>query len=74
MNPQISTTGEIKGRGSNKYKWVSGLTDPEREAVRRGDTVLVKDSSGHHMATAYKQVTHYKGKYGHRNYYGEVEA
>lgn len=74
MKPIISTTGKINGRGSDRYKWISGLTDSEREAARRGDLVLVKDSSGHYMSTLYKKVKYYAGKYEHRNYHGEVEA
>jgi len=74
MKPIISTTGKINGRGSDIYKWISGLTDSEREAARRGDLVLVKDSSDHYMSTGYKKVKFYDGKYEHRNYYGEVKA
>jgi len=31
----ISETAVIHGRGSDPYKWVSGLTKSERETVRR---------------------------------------
>lgn len=71
MNAQviISETGKIHGRGSEPYKWVSGLTKSEREAVKRGETVLIYDGNKHPMCTEYKQVTYHNGRYGHKNYY-----
>ena len=73
MKQIISKTAIINGRGSDKFRWVSGLTDEERRAVREGGTVLVKDDNGHHTTTSHKLVTFYDGKYSHRNYHGEVQ-
>ena len=70
----ISTTAVIHGRGSSKFKWVSNLTEQERDAVRRGELVLIRDHNNHHTTTEYKQVSYNYGQYQHRNYYGEVNA
>jgi hypothetical protein len=39
--PVYSSTGEKHGRGSMPYRWVSGLTDRERELVREGFPVVI---------------------------------
>lgn len=70
----ISTTAVIHGRGSSKFKWVSDLTKEERDAVHRGELVLVRDHNSHPSTTEYKQVSYNYGQYRHSNYYGEVEA
>jgi len=67
--PIISQTGEIHGRGSDPFKWVSGLTDAERQAVRDGRVVLVRDDNQHPATTAFKRVMFRHGRYYHRNYY-----
>lgn len=74
MKPIISTTAVIHGRGKHRFKWVSHLTKQEREAVHRGELVLIRDRNAHHATTEYKQVSYSYGKYTHRNYYGEVEV
>ncbi len=76
-NPQqleviVSDTGTINGRGSDKYKWVSGLSKTEREAVRAGEIVLIRDKNPHKTTTEYKQVTYVNKKYGHKNWYGDM--
>jgi hypothetical protein len=38
----ISATAEQHGFGSDPYKWVSGLTDDERAAVRAGKPVYFR--------------------------------
>ena len=63
----ISTTATIKGRGQ-VYRWISGLTRGERNAVRQGETVLVPDSNTHYTCTPYKEVTYHSGRYSYRNY------
>lgn len=67
----ISETGIIHGRGCDKFKWVSGLTSEERETVKGGGIVLIRDDCGHHATTEFKRVIHKNGRYYHRNYYGE---
>ena len=47
----ISTTAIIHGRGRSKFKWVSDLTKEEREAVHRGELVLVRDHNSHPSTT-----------------------
>jgi len=70
----ISETGEIHGHGSQQFRWVSYLTREEREAVRCGGIVLVRDDRYPGRGTTeYKQVTYWRGRYGHRNYYGDVK-
>jgi len=69
----ISTTAVIHGRGSSRFKWVSDLTEQEREAVHRGELVLIRDHNSHPTTTDYKQVSYSYGRYVHRNYYGKVE-
>lgn len=64
----VSKTGEIHGRGSDPWKWVSRLTDEERRAVRENTAiVLVPDDNGHHMTTPFKRVKFYRGRYSHKN-------
>jgi len=70
----ISTTAVIHGRGRNRFKWVSGLTEQEREAVHRGELVLIRDHNTHHSTTEYKEVSYSYGRYKHHNYYGKVDA
>lgn len=74
MNIIVSETGIIHGRGSDRFKWVSGLTAVEREAVKNGHVVLVKDSNPHHCCTPFKQVTWDGRHYHHHNYPGGVDA
>lgn len=67
----ISRTGEIHGRGSAQFRWVSYLSPAERQAVRDGKTVIIEDPERHtHNQTQYKMVTYHLGRYSHRNYYG----
>lgn len=73
----VSQTGIIHGRGTDSYKWVSGLTPAERQHVRNNTAiVLIPDDNPNPMCTPYKQVLCYhrfkRGCcYYHRNYYGE---
>lgn len=63
----ISKTGVINGRGSMRYKWVSGLTAEERKIVRDDGVVLIEDvEAHHHTQCGWKQVTYWNGKYYHR--------
>ncbi len=66
----ISQTGEIHGRGSDPYKWVSYLTSTERQHVREGTaTVLIPDDNPHYQCAAFKRVFYHprSGKFYHRN-------
>ena len=67
----FSESGVVNGYGSEKYKWVSGLSKPEREAVKAGHVVIVeaarKSGGGNGTGTYYRQVTYTPGHgYGHR--------
>ena len=70
----ISVTGIPRGKGSDRFRYVSFLSTAEKEAVLRGDTVLVRCPwSNHCMATTYKRVYAYRAgdgsqRFGHRNY------
>jgi len=72
--PIISETGIPKGKGCDRFKYVAFLSTAEKEAVLRGDTVLVRCPwSNHRMATTYKRVYPYRAgngsqRFGHRNY------
>lgn len=65
MKIRISQTGEIHGRGSDQWKWVSKLTDEEREAVRNGETVVIPDEVGPGRC-GLKRVVYNNGRYYHR--------
>ena len=41
----ISETGEQHGKGTDRYKWVSGLTAHERAAVRSGSALVIVTGS-----------------------------
>ena len=74
--PIFSPTGVPRGKGSDKYRYVSSLTKLEKQAVLNGKTVLVKCPWTHHLSTPYKEVTAWKtlgGKqyFSHKNYYGK---
>ena len=68
MKVIVSKTGKIHGRGSMPHKWISGLSEKERKALKeRTAVVLVPDKSAHHYTQCgFKQVTYWHGKYGHR--------
>jgi len=77
-DPIISATGQLRGRGSDRYRSVVFLSHSEREAVLAGKIVLVKCPWGdHHTSTPYKQVHAFtdsqgRQKFNHSNYYGET--
>ena len=73
MKILISKTGKINGRGSDKYKWVSFLSKNERDAVRKGEVVLIEDTNTHYATTKYKQVYFASNRFSHRNYYEQKE-
>lgn len=62
----VSEKGEIHGRGSDPYKWVSHLTADERSAVRAGHPVLIRDHNRHPKCAGWKRVWHRGGRYYHR--------
>ncbi len=69
MAPIISETGTPVGKGSQRFKRVTGLTDQEKQAVINGETVLVKCPwADHPTATAFKQVTTYTDSRGQRRF------
>ena len=75
MNPIISATGKLTGKGSQRFKSVKGLTEEEKQAVIDGKIVLVRCPwSDHPSATEFKQVTTYvdsrgRRQFGHRNFH-----
>jgi hypothetical protein len=65
----VSETGVVHGHGTAPYKWVSGLSDSEMEAVKSGSAlVFIRDnaSAGHWTQSGYKVVHYGGGKYFHR--------
>lgn len=63
----VSETGIIHGIGTAPYKYVSGLTDVERAAVRGGDLVFIRNNSAHHYTQSGWKVVKFRfGKYFHR--------
>jgi len=79
QTPIISEAGIPRGKGSDKHKYVAFLSKAEKEAVLRGETVLVECPwSDHCTATVYKEVYAYRAgngtqRFGHRNYTAQVE-
>jgi hypothetical protein len=65
----IDRNATIHGRGSDRFKWVSGLSQESRTALRDGsDTiVLIPDNNPHYTCSQYKQVFRYGNKFYHRN-------
>ncbi len=63
----ISDTGEQHGYGTARYKWVSGLTREEREAVKSGEIVLItgcrRSGGGNGTGTTVRQVIYEGGRY-----------
>jgi len=63
----VSDTGVIHGVGTAPFKWVSGLSDSEREAVQRGDRVFIRNPQASHWTqSGWKIVKYRSGKYFHR--------
>lgn len=64
----LSDTGVIHGIGTAPWKWVSGLTESERAAVRSGSHyVFIRNESAHHYTqSGYKVVRYQSGKFFHR--------
>lgn len=67
----FSGSGKVNGYGSERYKWVSGLTKEEQAAVKAGNVVIVEGSrpsgGGNGTGTYYREVTYAQGYgYGHR--------
>ena len=75
----ISKTGVPKGKGCDRFRYVAFLSVEEKQAVLRGETVLVECPwSDHHMATDYKQVYAYQSgngahRFGHKNYQQTID-
>jgi hypothetical protein len=64
----VSRSGMGHGWGSDRWKWVSGLTAAERAAVRAGDIVLITGcpmAGGNHGTTVRQVVMVGKG-FDHR--------
>ena len=69
MTPIISETGTPVGKGSQRFKRVTGLTDQEKQAVIDGEIVLVRCPwSQHPTATEFKRVTTFTDSRGQRHY------
>lgn len=67
----VSATGRQHGYGSDPYKWVSGLTAEERDAVRAGAVVLVTGSrQTRELPEGLRDVRRVKHhRYGGRHHY-----
>ena len=65
----IISSGEPLGKGSERFKRVTGLSDAEKQAVINGEIVLVKCPwSDHPTATEFKQVTTFTDSSGRRHF------
>lgn len=61
----ISKTGKQHGYGRDPYKWVSGLTKEEKEAVKAGKVVIItgcRPAHGTHGTTR-RVVKYINGRY-----------
>jgi hypothetical protein len=56
----FSTTGRKHGSGSDWYRWVSGLSKFEREAVKSGKTVVIDGAPTHGGNLPVRKVTYNK--------------
>lgn len=65
----FSDSGVCHGYGSDRYKWVSGLSKDEREMVKNKTGVVIVEAarrSGGNTGTYYREVTYESGRYGRR--------
>jgi len=56
-----SLTARKHGWGRDHYRWVSGLTAEEREAVKNGEMVWFKIDPWHYTQSGYKVVVYRRG-------------
>ena len=70
MDIIISQSGEGHGWGKAIWKWVSGLTKDEQQAVQDGQVVLItgcpKSGGGNGTGTTLRRVIYVGGRYLHR--------
>lgn len=64
--PIQSLTAVKHGWGRDSYRWVSGLTKCERQAVKDGVLVWFAIKPWHYMQSGYKVVTYKRGRYDAR--------
>jgi len=50
--------------GSGSFRWVSGLSKKEREAVKNGEMVYFESFKTYHTQSGYKIVSYRCGRYG----------
>ena len=65
----IAASATLHGIGSDPWKWVSGLTSDERDAVDRGDLVVVLSNDRHRTYAGhppFRIVVRYGRKFYHR--------
>jgi hypothetical protein len=62
----ISETGKAHGFGSDPWKWVSGLSDAEREHVKNGTAIVLVDGAPGYAGTTIRRVLYSRGRYIHR--------
>ena len=61
-----STTAIKHGYGEAKYRWVSGLTQHERNTVRCGGLVFFRVPKRHWTQSGYKVVVYRNGRWDAR--------
>lgn len=52
-----SKTAKKIGWGSDKYRWITGLTDEEKRLVLSGETVFFRIKKRHHTQSGFKVAT-----------------
>ena len=55
----ISQTAYQSGKGTDRWKWVLGMTETERQAARHGETVMFRSAyrSGGRWGTFWRRVS-----------------
>ena len=63
----VESTTAIPHGGGRPHRWVSGLTNSERDALRqRSNLVYFRGPNTHYTQTGYKVCTYYKNQFGFR--------
>jgi len=70
----FSPTGEKHGSGSDPYRWVSGLTDEERQAVKDSKMVIIGGAPTHAGHLPVRKVIYGKGRWDCRTIADRDEA
>lgn len=63
---KIIVSGEAKGFGSSKYRWVSGLNKEAKSALKDNSALVICERPFSDQRGEWYVVTENRGRYGHR--------